>query len=129
MKYVFWIAIVVAVFTAGWRMLDPKITNVVFQDELQNLAQELDSRVGPSSRKSDEELRNIVIHLAEKHDIELDPQQLILRTSGLPEHRVFYISVHYAIPVNLLVYSYRLHFSYVREIRQNPLPYDAAPFP
>lgn len=129
MKYVFWIALVVAVVTAGWRMLEPEITNVVFQDELQNLAQELDTRVGPSSKRSDEELRNIVIHLAETHDIEFDPKQVTVRTSGLPEHRVFYIAVHYAMPVNLLVYSYRRHFSYVREIRQNPLPYDAAPFP
>ena len=32
MKYVFWIALVVAVVTAGWRMLEPEITNVVFQE-------------------------------------------------------------------------------------------------
>ena len=43
-----------------------------------------------------------MIHLAETHDIEFDPKQVTVRTSGLPEHRVFYIAVHYAMPVNLL---------------------------
>ena len=34
MKYVFWIAVVVAVVMAGWQILEPAIANIVFQDEL-----------------------------------------------------------------------------------------------
>lgn len=122
MKYVFWIAIVVAVVTAGWRMIEPEITHAIFQDELQDMVAELDTRIGLSPPKSDEELRNFVIRKAASHDIELDPSQVTVQTSGPPEHRVFSIAVHYTVPVNLFVYSYNLHFSYEREIHQKPLP-------
>ncbi|MGO9862587.1 MAG: hypothetical protein ACLPLR_03150 [Terriglobales bacterium] len=122
MKYVFWIALVVAVVTAGWEMLAPKITNAIFQDELQDMATELDTRIGLSPPRSDEELRNFVIRKAASHDIELDPGQVMVQASGPPEQRVFHIAVHYTVPVNLLVYSYHLHFSYEREIHQKPLP-------
>src|SRR5271169_5753789 len=101
MKYVFRIAIVLVVVMVGWKMLEPEITNVIFQDELQDTATELDTRIGLSPTRSDEELRNVVIRKAAKHDIALDPKQVTVRTSGLPEHRVFYIAVHYTVPVNL----------------------------
>jgi hypothetical protein len=122
MKYAYWIAIILVVFVASWKMLDPEITNVIFQDELQDTAAELDSRIGLATPKSDNELCNVIIRKAAKHDIELDPKQVMVRSSGPPEHRVIYIVVHYSIPVNLLVYSYRLHYSYERRIRQKPLP-------
>src|SRR5260370_24512007 len=38
MKYVFRIAVIVAVVLAVWTMLEPEITNIVFQDELHALA-------------------------------------------------------------------------------------------
>jgi hypothetical protein len=111
MKYVFWIAIVVAVVMAGWEILEPEITNIVFQDELHDTAAQAGARIGLLVPTSDEELRDIVIRKAEKHDIELDPRQVTVRSSGPPDHRVIYIAVDYTVPVNLLVYSFSLHFS------------------
>ena len=111
MKYVFWIAIVVAVVIAGWETLEPEITNIVFQDELHDMAAQLGWRTGMSAPNSDEELRNIVIRKAEKHEIPLEPKQVTVRRSGTPENPVLYIAVDYTVTVNLLVYSFRLHFS------------------
>ena len=110
MKCVFGIAIVVAVIMAGWQILEPEITNIVFQDELRDTAAQLGWHTGVSGLNSDEELRNIVIRKAAKHEIALNPKQVTVRRSGTGEYTVWYIAVDYTVPVNLLVYSYALHF-------------------
>jgi hypothetical protein len=111
MKYAFWIALVVAVVMAGWKILEPEIANIVFQDELRDSAAQLGWRSGVSPPNSDEELRNIVIRKAARHEIELSPKQVTVRRSGKPENPVIYIAVDYTVPVDLLVYSYSLHFT------------------
>ena len=111
MKYVFWIAIVVAVVMAGWEILEPEITNIVFQDELHDTAAQAGARIGLLVPTSDEELSNLVIRKAEKHDIPLEPRQVTVRRSGTPEHPVIYLAVDDTVPVNLRVYSFTLHFT------------------
>lgn len=111
MKYVFGIAIVAAVAMAGWEILEPEITNIVFQDELRDTAAQLGWRTGVSPPNSDEELRNIVIRKAAKHEIPLHSKQVTVRRKGTPEYPVWYIAVDYTVTVNLLVYSFSLHFS------------------
>jgi hypothetical protein len=83
----------------------------VFQDELRDSAAQLGWRTGVTPPNSDEELRNIVIRKAAKHDIRLDPKQVTVRHSGTGEYMAWYIAVDYSVPVNLLVYSYSLHFT------------------
>lgn len=109
MKYVFRIALIVAVVFAGWTILEPEITNIVFQDDLHDLAAQPSWRPGMSAPNSDEELRNMVVRKAENHDIALDPKQVTVRRTETPENPV-YIAVDYTVPVNLFVYSYSRHF-------------------
>jgi hypothetical protein len=111
MKYVFWITLVIAAGIAGWRIIQPEITNLVFQDELQDSAAQLGWRTGVSPPSSDEELRNIVIRKAAKHDIALEPKQVTVRHTGTGEYTSWYIAVDYTVPVNLLVYSFDIHFA------------------
>jgi hypothetical protein len=109
MKYVFRIAVIVVVVLAVWTMLEPEITNIVFQDELHDLAARPSWRPGMSAPNSDEELRNMVVRKAETHDIALDPKQVTVRRTETPENPV-YIAVDYTVPVNLFVYSYSRNF-------------------
>jgi hypothetical protein len=111
MKYVFGIALIAAVTMTAWKILEPEITNMVFQDELHDMAAQLGWRTGLTAPNSDEELRNIVIRKAEQHDIPLDAKQITVRRSGPVERPIIYIAVDYKVPVNLLVYSFSLHFS------------------
>ncbi|MFZ0685146.1 MAG: hypothetical protein WAM89_06340 [Terriglobales bacterium] len=111
MKYFFWIAVILAIGVAGWRLVDPEITNMVFQDELRDSAAQLGWRTGVTPPNSDEEIRNIVIRKAAKHGIKLDPMQVIVRHSGTGDYMTWYVAVNYAVPVNLLVYSFNLHFN------------------
>lgn len=110
MKYVFWIAVMVAVVFAGWTILEPEITNILFQDDLHDLAAQPSWRPGMSAPNSDEELRNMVVRKAETHDIALDLKQVTVRRTETPENPV-YIAVDYTVPVNLFVYSYSRHFT------------------
>ena len=109
MKYVFRIAVIAAVVFAAWTILEPEVTNIVFQDELHDLAAQPSWRPGMSAPNSDEELRNMVVRKAETHDIALDPKQVTVRRTETPENPV-YIAVDYTVPVNLFVYSYSRHF-------------------
>jgi hypothetical protein len=111
MKYIFGIAIVVALIMAAWQILEPEITNIVFQDELRDTAAQLGWRTGVAPVNSDDELRNIVIRNAAKHEIELNPKQVTVRHSGTGEYTYWYIAVDYVVPVNLFVYSFGEHFS------------------
>lgn len=109
MKYVFRIAVIAAVVFAAWTILEPEVTNIMFQDELHDLAAQPSWRPGMSAPNSDEELRNFVVRKAETHDIVLEPKQVTVRRSETPENPV-YIAVDYTVPVNLFVYSYSRHF-------------------
>lgn len=111
MKYVFWIAIVAATVMAAWRILEPEITNIIFQDELRDSAAQVGWRTGVTPPNTDEELRNIVIRKAAAHDISLESKQVTVRHRGTGDGMTWYIAVDYTVPVNLLVYSYRLHFA------------------
>jgi hypothetical protein len=111
MKYVFWPALVVAAGMAGWRIIAPEITNLVFQDELQDSAAQLGWRTGVTPPNSDEELSNIVIRKAAKHEIALEPKQVTVRHTGTGEYAAWYIAVDYAVPVDLVVSSFTLHFN------------------
>ena len=109
-KYLFGIAVVVAAVMVGWKILEPEITNIVFQDELHDLAAQAGIRIGLPGPTSDEEIRNVVIRNALRHDILLDPRQVTVRrdTQNAP---ALYLAVDYTVPVNLPGYSFTLHFT------------------
>jgi hypothetical protein len=111
MKYVFRIGVAAAIIWAGWQILEPEITNLFFQDELHDTAAQPAWRTGMSAPASDDELRLAVIRKASRHDIALDPKQVTVRRSGTTENPLIFIAVDYSVPVNLLVYSFKLHFT------------------
>jgi hypothetical protein len=111
MKYVFWIFLAVVTGIAGWRIIEPEVTNIIFQDELKDSAAQLGWRTGAMPPNSDEVLRNIVIRKAAKHDIPLDAKQVTVKHIGTGAYTTWFIAVDYTVPVNLLVYSFDLHFN------------------
>ena len=110
MKYVFGIAVVVALVMAGWQILGPEIVNIIFQDELKDSAAQLGGRTGVAPPRTDDEVRDLVIRKAERHDILLDPKQVTVERSSAGEPIPIFIAVDYTVPVDLLVYKFKLHF-------------------
>ena len=112
MKYVFGIAVVVAVIFIVWQFAAPEVANIELQDDLHDLAAQAGSRIGLSSPPhSDEELRNSIIRKAGKYDILLDPKQVTVKRSGTDQAPTFFLAVDYTIPVHLPGYTYTLHFN------------------
>jgi hypothetical protein len=109
-KYIFGIAVMVAAVMVGWEILEPEITNIIFQDELHDLAAQAGTRIGLLVPSSDEDLRNAVIRNALRHDISLDPRQVTVRR-GTENAPALYLAVDYTVPVNLPGYSFTLHFT------------------
>lgn len=110
MKYVFGIAVVVALLMAGWRIAEPEVTNLVFQDDLQDTAAQVGWRTGMTGPRSEDELRDLVILKAARHDIELLPKEVTVRREGQPDYPVWYIATQYTVKIDLMVYSYRKQF-------------------
>jgi hypothetical protein len=111
MKYFFILVLVAAVVFAGVQILEPVFANLFFEDELHDVAVQPGSHIGFSAPKSDEEVRNSVIRRGWSHDITLDPKQVSVKRLGEGEKETLFISVDYFVTVNLIVYSFNLHFS------------------
>lgn len=111
MKYVFGIAVVVAAIFVAWQFAAPELANIELQDDLHDLSSQAGWRIGLSTPKSDEELRNLIIRKAGKYDILLEPKQITVRRSGTEQAPVFFLAVDYTVPVNLPGYTVTLHFA------------------
>ncbi len=111
MKYAIGIAVVVGVLYVAAQFGLPEWNNLELQDDLHDLAAQLGSRIGANGPKSDEDLRLAVIRKAQRYDIELDPGHVIVQRSGPADSPSVYLAVDYTVPVNLLVYTYTLHFT------------------
>jgi len=111
MKYVLRICVVLMAIALAWKLLEPEIVNIMFQDDLRDLSAQLGSRIGLSQASTEEELRNIVLRKAEQRQIHLDLSQLTVRSSGPAETRVVYIAADYTVPVNLVVFTFNWHFN------------------
>jgi hypothetical protein len=110
-KYVFGLAVVVALAFVGWQFLAPEFTNYLLQDELHDLAAQTATRIGLTRPTTDEDLRNIIIKKAASHDIVLEPRQVTVRRSGTGENASFYLAADYTVEVTLPGYSCTLHFA------------------
>jgi len=111
MKYVLLVALVVAALSVGGQIVAAEYTNLLFQDELRDISAQLGNRIGMVAPTSEEELRENVVRRARRHELELDPRQVTTRISGPSGHRVIFIAVDYTAPVNLVMYSFSLHFT------------------
>ena len=96
---------------AGWRLASCYIANLELQDELQDVAAQVGTKIGADPAHSEADLRGSVIRRAEKLDIALEPSQITVRRHGEGSEDPIYLSVDYNVRVNLLVCSVSLHFT------------------
>jgi hypothetical protein len=96
---------------AGWQVASCEIANLELQTDLRDIAAQTASRIGLEAPNSDEELRNAVIHKAGEHDIQLDPGQVTVQQTGSGKTLSIYLAADYKARVNLLLYSFTLHFT------------------
>lgn len=95
----------------GWQVTACYVANSELQSEMQDLAVQNPARIGLAPLASEQQLRDSVIAKAKSHGIELDPQQVAVHLTNTPEMYSISLEAEYEARVNLLVYSFGLHFT------------------
>jgi hypothetical protein len=98
---------IIAVIYAGFQIIPPELSNYSFQDDLRNIA----LVGGANPHQTDQELIDAVIRKAREHDITLTPEQITVQRMGTPGMLAVYVAADYNVPVNLLGFSFTLHFN------------------
>ncbi|HVP43387.1 MAG TPA: hypothetical protein VMS96_08130 [Terriglobales bacterium] len=114
------VAVLAFAALAGWKVGTCELANMELQEDMLNLA----SGVGGSYAKynsphTDEDFREAVIRDAREHDIRLQPSQVTVRHtgSGSGQDSTLYLAADYRVPVDVLGYSFVMHFTPTSEKR------------
>jgi hypothetical protein len=110
-KLIFGLVVAGLGVASGWQIASCEIANLELQTDMRDIAAQVASRIGLEAPNSDEELRNAVIHKAEEHDIELEPAQVTVQRTGSGKTLAIYLAADYKALVNLLLYSFNVHFT------------------
>jgi hypothetical protein len=110
-KLILGLAFLVLAVVVCWQIASSEIANLELQSDLRDISAQVASRIGLEAPNSDEDLRNAVIHKAEEHDIDLLPEQVTVRHTGAGKTVSIYLAADYKARVNLLAFSFTLHFT------------------
>jgi hypothetical protein len=114
-KIILALAVLAVAVAAGWQIVSCELANQELQSDLKDLSAQISARIGLDAQRSDAEFREAVVRRAREHDIELQPDQVTVKRSGTGVGTggapTVYLEVDYHGRVNLLGYSFTLHFT------------------
>ncbi|HEY2544542.1 MAG TPA: hypothetical protein VGI46_00605 [Candidatus Acidoferrum sp.] len=105
------LAALLLVIAISWQVVSAEISNAELRADMRDIAAQVATRIGLEPPNTDEQLRTAVLHKAEEHDISLTPEQVTVRQTGEGKSVVVFLSADYRSRINLLVYSFTLHFT------------------
>jgi hypothetical protein len=95
----------------SWQVGACYVANSELQSDMQDLAVQNPFRIGLAPAPTEEGLRDSVIAKAKDHGIQLQPQQVAVQYTFTPDVLSISLAADYEARVNLLVYSFTLHFA------------------
>ena len=98
-------------FSAAWQVGACELGNIELKDDLQDIVSQLGVRIGASDVASDDELRTMVLRKAEKYNIPLAPEQVIVMRDGYGKNANIYLEADYSVPINLLRFTFSMYFN------------------
>jgi len=110
-KIIFLTAVAVVIGSVAWQFGAWKIANMNLQEEMRDIASQAGSHIGFVAPLTDDELTRTIILKAKDHGIELQPDQITIRRTSAGERSTLYLAADYTVPVNLLLFSFYLHFT------------------
>jgi hypothetical protein len=102
-KTLFSLALLAAIIFTAIRTLPAYVNNFELQDHIRQLSTQLAVRTKPATP---DEIRNEVVAFAQDHGVPLTADNV-----GVTISSHITISVDYTVPVDLMVYTLRLHFT------------------
>jgi hypothetical protein len=109
-KLILGLTVLALAIIAGWQIASCELANFEFHEELRDLAAQGGARIGLSSFRTDEELRDAVIREAKRNDIQLEPEQVTVERTGTPQDPKIHLEADYKVRVRLPAGSFTLHF-------------------
>jgi hypothetical protein len=94
----------------GWQIGSCELSNFQLQEEMHDLASQAGAHIGYTPPRSDDEFRDAVIRKAKEHNIKLEPYQVTVQRTDSGMTSTIYLAADYRVPVNLLWFSFPLHF-------------------
>ena len=111
MKVMSGIIVLALAIVAGYPIASTELRSRLLQDDINDLAAQLDTRTGFGVSKSDDDYRNAVVRKAMEYGIRLQPAQVTVERSVSEHESIIYLAAEYSAPVSMLGFSYDLHFN------------------
>jgi type II secretory pathway pseudopilin PulG len=107
------VAILLIVVSLGLQIFMAASANRELRGDMQALAAQLKARSGLTAPSSDEDLHRDILEYAQRHGIDLTPDQVTVRRRGGPnlEEQEIYLAADYRSPIRLLGLKFTLHFT------------------
>lgn len=109
------VLIFIIVIAAGWQIASAEISSIEFRDDLRYIAAQNAANIGVATPKTDDQVREDVVASAAEYGIHLQPDQIQLQRITIAHYLSnttrFNLAVSYTRRVNLLLYSFDLHFN------------------
>jgi hypothetical protein len=110
-KIVLALALIILAGSAAWQVAAWEIANMNLQEDIRDMASQAGARVGVVVPNTDEDENRAVIRKAKEHGIDLTPDQVTVRRTTSGPTSTVYLAADYTVPVKLLAFSFRLHFT------------------
>ena len=110
-KIILGIALLALVTATGWQIGAWEIANASLQEEMRDMASQSGTHIGLVAPPSDDDLNAAVVRKAKEHGIDLAPAQVTVRRINPGEKSTLSLAADYTVPVNLLLFSFHLHFA------------------
>jgi hypothetical protein len=110
-KLIFGLTAFVLAVSAAWQIGAWEVANTNLQDDLRDMGAQAGTHIGVVAPNSDEEMNRAVIRKAKEHGLDLSPVQVTVRRIGSGERTTFDLAADCTVPVNLGLFSFRLHFT------------------
>ena len=110
-KLILGLAVLATAVIAGGPIASCELANLELREDLRDIAAQNAARIGLAPPSTDEDLRNTVVRAAKQHEIQLEPEQVILHRTGTAEAPILYLAADYDVRLKLLGYSFTLHLT------------------
>lgn len=98
-------------FNAAWQVGACELANIELKDDLQDMSTQLGVRIGASDVASDDDLRVMVLRKAEKYNIALAPDQVVVMRDGYGKNANIYLEADYSVAINLPRFTFSMYFN------------------
>jgi hypothetical protein len=98
-------------FSAAWQIGACELGNIELKDDLRDIASQLGVSIGAADVASDDDLRQMVLRKAEKYNIALAPEQVIVMRDGYGKNADIYLEADYSVPIYLPRFTFLMYFN------------------